>query len=276
MAFKNAGVKWITFGWVSFIAENLILSENRTEIIEKFGNDSYHQVYNTLSTLACGSIAWGYLKHGRGMGPTFRARVGIPSLVAGTLIQTIGLVGFAQLLPKLQVPWEIQYENKDSVPSSSITSNSQSITSEASKPATGIKFAARCPMDFRSTKAPANPDEVSGLERITRYPFLWAFGFTCFGSALSTIYWTERVMFSFPMIFALIGSTHQDSRFRRGKGGYLSPEKESKSSLIPFVALLEGKQSWQDVAKELKELNTLLAIGAGGLLGLTKFLRMAK
>jgi uncharacterized membrane protein len=248
----------------------VILSENRTEIIESIGNDQYHTLYNTLSTLACGSIAWGYFKHGRGKGPTFRIRPTIPSIVAGTVIQSLGLVGFFQMFPKLQLPWTVEYTNQ-------ADANSPSNVPVDNKPK--MKFAARCPMDFRSTSSgSSDPSEVFGLERITRYPFLWAFGFTAVGNALATVYWTEAIMFSLPVAFAYLGGTHQDSRFRRGKGGYLSPEKEAKTSLVPFAAFIQGKQtvSMQQLASEMKELNTLLAVGLGSLIGVRRLLRIVK
>jgi hypothetical protein len=262
---KSKGIKWITFGWLSFIAENVILSENRTEIIERFGSENYHHVYNTLSTLACGSIAWGYLKHGRKTGPTFRAKGSIPAIVVGTAIQTLGFVGLFQLLPKLQVPWTVEYIN-DAGAAAGVTS--------AATTRPSVKFAARCPMDFRSMKGTSDdPDAVVGLERITRYPFLWIFSFATLGNALSTIYWTEGVMFAFPTIFAYIGSSHQDSRFKRGIGGYLSPQREEKTSLLPFIALLQGKQSWSEVQRETKELNTFCGIAIGTLLGARRIMK---
>lgn len=265
-ALKSKGIKWITFGWLSFIAENIILSENRTEIIERFGSDNYHHMYNTLSTLACGSIAWGYFKHGRKTGPTFRMKGSIPGIVVGTAIQTLGFVGLFQLLPKLQVPWTVEYASENT-PQTVVSDNAT-----ASRPA--IKFAARCPMDFRSMKgATDDPNAVVGLERITRYPFLWIFSFATVGNAMSTIFWTERVMFAFPTIFAYIGSVHQDSRFKRGIGGYLSPEREQKTSLLPFVALAEGRQSWNAVQEETKGLNALCGVAIGGLLGIRRILK---
>lgn len=273
---KSKGVKWITFGWLSFIAENVILSENRTEIIERFGDDTYHQVYNTLSTLACGSIAWGYFKHGRHAGPLIRPKGSLPAIVIGTALQTIGFIGALQLLPKLQVPWVIEYaENKETA----ATTGAASITTATPVPPPqqpAIKFAARCPMDFRSMKSAEDADAIVGLERVTRYPFLWIFGLCTIGNAMSTIYWTERVMFTFPTVFAYLGSVHQDSRFKRGMGGSLSQQKEQQTSLLPFVALFEGRQSWDGLRKETKDLNAVLGISAGVLLGVKRVLKLYK
>ena len=58
-------LRWAVGGWSFFIAENVIISHNRTEIIEAFGNDAYHAAYNTLSKAATAAIGWGWFKHVR-------------------------------------------------------------------------------------------------------------------------------------------------------------------------------------------------------------------
>merc|ERR1711957_28961 len=93
----NKGVRWIGGGWVFFIAENLILSHNRSDIINSIGDGNYHTVYNTLSTAACGSIGYGFFKHRRTGGPIFKPpRLLLPLGLSCTLL---GVVGFSQLIP---------------------------------------------------------------------------------------------------------------------------------------------------------------------------------
>jgi len=70
---------------------------------------------------------------------------------------------------------------------------------------------------------------------------LWSLGLLGLGSASATPFATEFILFSMFFIFALIGGAHQDHRYRKGSGGYLSPEKDAKTSAIPFVALITGK-----------------------------------
>lgn len=65
----HRGVRLICAGWTLFIAENLLLSENRGRIIGRIGDSGYHFLYNTCSTLSLGCIALGYLRHGRRQGP---------------------------------------------------------------------------------------------------------------------------------------------------------------------------------------------------------------
>lgn len=264
---QSTGVRWIGLGWTAFIAENLVLSHHRTEIIENFGNDRYHQFYNTLSGMACASIAWGYFRHGRMQGPVMAVLKRSPiAVAAGTVLQTIGFIGFSQMVPKVQLPVDIVMEKGETTVASSAKANST--TPATATPLPKIKYAARCPMDFKPPNIPQ--DGIYGTERVTRYPMLWSLGLASVGNALSTIYYTEVVMFTFPLIFAAIGSNHQDYRYRRGLGGYLSPEKEEKTSNIPFQALIMGKQSWQEFSNEMKWTNAALAAAGGLFLGLRR------
>jgi hypothetical protein len=57
---RDKGVLFIGLGWGGFIAENLILSENRTWIIERFGETNYitvracvHACMHACSRRAC-------------------------------------------------------------------------------------------------------------------------------------------------------------------------------------------------------------------------------
>ena len=59
-------VKLAVAGWAFFLAENVILSENRTKIIELLNDDKeesrYHMVYGTCSTVATGAILYSFVK----------------------------------------------------------------------------------------------------------------------------------------------------------------------------------------------------------------------
>lgn len=249
--FKHTGVKWVTAGWVGFISENLIMSHNRDWIIANYGDDNYHFAYNILSTLACSSIGYGFLKHGKVGGPSFPRRGAFLQL-AGFSIQALGLIGLSQLAPALQIP--VGFGGEPLSPSStSTTSSSPAIN----KPESGErKLYVRCPIDFR----PRNPNGgIYGVERITRHPALWFMGITCFGSALTTVYATHAIMFSFPIVFSYIGTTHQDYRYRRNSGGILTPEMEAQTSNIPFAAIVSGKQPLSALAEEMKWTNAALA-----------------
>ena len=83
--------RWICLGWGGFTLENLILSENRTKIIEYFGKHgdaTYHRIYNTLSTLACASVAFGYLRYRPGI--QYIKRISNLRLALGFTIASVG------------------------------------------------------------------------------------------------------------------------------------------------------------------------------------------
>ena len=170
----HRGVRWTALGWSAFIAENLVMSQNREYIINNFGDDNYHMVYNILSTAACSSIAYRFFRFGKFGGPTFQHR-GLPVHVVAFVIQALGLVGLSQLIPAMQIPVGVVSQNKSTVKSPS--------DSNAGKEKE-IKLYVRCPMDFKPKHASA--DGLFGMERVTRYPALWAMGFTGLGSAIAT------------------------------------------------------------------------------------------
>ena len=53
---------------------------------------------------ACASIGYGYLRYGRKQGPKLWASRGGAPLAAGAVLQGLGLVGFSQMFPRLQIP----------------------------------------------------------------------------------------------------------------------------------------------------------------------------
>jgi len=66
-ALSHKGLRMIVGGWVFFIAENLILSQNREQLVKTVGSEKiYLSIYGTLSTLACTSIMLGFFRNGMG------------------------------------------------------------------------------------------------------------------------------------------------------------------------------------------------------------------
>jgi len=252
---RNRGIQLIGGGWSFFLAENLVLSHNRSWIIESIGDDNYHRLYNTLSTCACTSIAFGYFRFGRNQGPRFWSPTGLAPRASAFLLQSLGLAGFSQMLPRLQVP--IITEG---------TSFEGSSRGASSRQDSSLRV--RCPMDFTPSDVPQ--DGIYGVKRVTRHPSFWSLGFLGLGSALATPFATEALMFSMPTIFALVGGAHQDYRYRRNLGGELSPEVDAVTSNVPFVALSTGKQSWVALGEELKWTNVALALFTSALLALRR------
>lgn len=89
------------------------------------------------------------------MGPLVTQR-GTLSKVVGYSLQSAGLVGLSQLLPKFQIPVESS-QAIESISDVATTSSSSS-------------FSLRCPMDFRAKDIPA--DGIYGMDRISRYVFI--------------------------------------------------------------------------------------------------------
>jgi uncharacterized membrane protein len=216
MAFAHNGVRWILGGWTGFLAEkyasslfmlnfithliiclfilllySLVLSHNRDEIIERFGADRYHFLYNSLSSITTLSIAYGYFRYGRGAGPVVAGFENVaPALrqFSSFALQALGLIGFSQMAPKLQIPVIM----KSSAPQSEFSAASSVVSSSA-------RFQSRCPIDFASAKRPAgvDPNAPYGFERITRHPQLWSLAFLGLGSAMASPFVAERVLFGY-------------------------------------------------------------------------------
>lgn len=268
---------FIAGGWGLFLGENVLLSENREWLIERYGDENYHLGYNTLSSFACGSILYGFFKH-RGTGPRWarfaKGAAPRPLRAAAIALQCLGLAGFSQLVPKLQLPVAIELgpggskpqgaaastPERDSVvsgPSPRSQKSADHAPDRSDNSGNNIRFKARCPMDFRA-KRDVKDGDVYGVERVSRHANLWSLASLGVGTALLTPFVVESFFFAGPLALASVGTWHQDSRFRRGLGGTLTPDMESKTSNIPFAALLMGRQDWGKLWDEFKGLNALV------------------
>ena len=231
-----------------FVAENAILSENRTYLISELGDDNYHLVYGTLSTIATASIGYSFYRLRRVPLPVTAYRVARSPVALGAswVLLTVGLNMATQALPKFQIPVGM---------SSSSSSGGSS------------KLQVRCPFDF---KEPERADDaLHGLERVTRHPGLWSLGLTGLGHGLllPPAALPLKLWFTGPALVAWLGGAHTDSRFRRDMGGSLSPAHDSVTSNIPFLAMVTGQQgnvaeSLRKLTEELKPLNAGLATAA--------------
>ena len=280
MASQWKSVKIVSLGWSIFVAENLILSENRGAIIERLGDKGYHLLYNSLSLGSTCMILYGFLRHGRKTGPLHNLwnPAALPVKLAAFSFRSLGLVGISQQLPKLQNPW-IQpppspttalslLKNPDTHNTNTTKNGNLSDTLATTPPQKHLKQpSSRCPIDFEFGKE-KRPGEIWGMKRITRYPQLFSLGLTCFSFALSSSHYSHLVFWSMPLFFAFIGGAHMDSRYKRGMGGdagLWSKEMELQSSLLPFQALIQQRQSWRDLGREIKEINAVLAVGLAAL-----------
>jgi uncharacterized membrane protein len=217
----------VFIGWSAFLAENIILSHNKDYIVNRYGQDGYHTLYNTLSTVACSSILYGFFKNrGKGILNPLFSRSLIP-----LVIQAVGFAGLMQSLPKFQIPVSINLS----------TFHPKML----------------CPIDFKDKGA---KDADYGMQRITRHPSLWSLGLAGLGTALSRKHLSDAVFFGFPLIIAAVGGWHSDYLHYKDNDYYRS------TSLMPFVALVNGKQKWSDLKDEIKWVNVGIAVGVSLLL----------
>lgn len=225
-------------GWGLFLGENVILSENRTWIIEKYGDDMYHRVYNSLSTISCVSIGYAFWKH-RNAATVLR-----PLPRVGALVQGAGLLLLSQAVPALRSPLQ---------PAVASSGEQESRPSEAKRN--------RCPLDFDSYKA--EKDSYAGIQRVTRHPGLWTLALVGIGRALMRPTPVHLVALGVgPMAVALGLGSHKDSRSRRQIGGNLTEEDDRNTSLVPFCAMEPlGPQKWEHVLEEFKQINGSIALG---------------
>jgi uncharacterized membrane protein len=243
----NRGVRWVLAGTSGFVLENIVLSHNRTELIEAFGEAEYHTCYSLLSTLACGSVAYGYVRF-RTVGPTLTPP-GAGAKLGAIVFHSLGLAGIFHLFPKLQSPVALHLPSR----SGGDGHAGEQLPSTDDKPL----FVARCPVDFRAKDDPLNG--VHGLRRVSRHATFWSLGFIGLGTALVSVYPTTVCLGLMPSCVALILGAHMDYRFRRNQGGALSPDVEKQTSLLPFAALLMGENSWSLLWTETKHMNAMLA-----------------
>ena len=272
------GVRWISLGWTGFIVENLVLSHNRDWIIDEFGESAYTLSYSCLSTAACCSIAYGYIRYGRGRGPQIPAMYwpvnNLPFRAAALSLQGVGAIGLSQIFPKFQVPLGLTDADADADADADVDDvepnlkQTQTLTTGGADIGIGqVKkkrvWKAKCPVDWKASKAADGGEgeaAVQGIERVCRNPTLWALGLLSFGTAMRCASAASIAMFSFPLVFAVIGSAHKDYRYRRGSGGHLTSQMEAQTSFVPFWALLSGRQQWSDLYDEMKGLNASMAV----------------
>jgi uncharacterized membrane protein len=87
------------------------------------------------------------------------------------------------------------------------------------------------------------PDRARGIQRITRHP--GNFGFALIGIAhmVSNPYVGDWIFWGGFVVYALLSSIHQDRR-TLASGREEIAEYQAQTSLIPFAAILRGKQQF--------------------------------
>lgn len=285
-------MKWALGGWSFFIFENYILSENRSYLIHNFGDDMYHIVYGSASSIAMGSILYGYINKVRNAQPFLwslgnAAPISAKIISFGCLSLGLGMVG--QLPPKVQIPVHFvsgmeevtshqgeENNNSDINNYSGMKEDGAQLSSrttqstptarldEKSGEGEGGGWKVRCPFDFTYNNRKINAThyggssdpiniQLHGIERVTRHPGLWSFGLLGVGHGLLVPSLPQKAFLCMPAVVALLGGSHSDSRHRRGLGGALDKEYDEVTSNVPFYAMLSGRQG-RNVVEVFEEL----------------------
>lgn len=282
-ALRAPSMRWAVGGWSFFIAENVILSENRTALREALageggsadveGDKNYHLLYGTLSTAATASIVYGYVSKVRHAPPLQWAAGAAPPgfrIAVSFGLQALGLAGLVQALPKLQVPVAM-------VSTGGASAVAVEPSRQGSTPAAPARaWAVRCPFDFAADKN-KDPSEVRGADRVSRHLGLWSFGLTCLGEAMVVSSIPQAAWLTMPTLVALIGGAHADSRYARGMGGDPLPAAMAdRTSNIPFLAMLSGAQGRDAFAALFDEAKMLNAACATAVAALWAVRRLAR
>jgi uncharacterized membrane protein len=245
----DRGCRWILFGWTFFITENIVLSEYKTTLTTphrskandmSHDNDqppryhpeesppllslsSYKTLYATLSLLSCSSILYGYARYGVNKGPTIASN--LTPLLLRMPLQYLGLVGLFYSYPSKYNPVLQKDHNHESLDSS------------------------------------ATRHYVQSKINVSRHPQLMSLSTLALSTALSSKFYTTRLL-TIPLpLFALVGGYHQDVRARRD--GRLKDDKEEKSTLVPFGAYVMGYRDPLEILEWVqREREGLFGIGA--------------
>eukprot|EP00551_Chaetoceros_affinis_P006486 CAMPEP_0203662576 /NCGR_PEP_ID=MMETSP0090-20130426/495_1 /ASSEMBLY_ACC=CAM_ASM_001088 /TAXON_ID=426623 /ORGANISM="Chaetoceros affinis, Strain CCMP159" /LENGTH=370 /DNA_ID=CAMNT_0050525387 /DNA_START=88 /DNA_END=1203 /DNA_ORIENTATION=+ len=191
-------IKWAVGSWSFFIAENVILSENRTFIIQNIcdnNDDYYHYIYGLCSTTALGSIIYAYRKQIRpfsfnpqneqfllwprhtkssstgrrlttsGRNAALAAVPPLPSRLMGFVTLSFGLGLLSQTLPKFQIPLEYiggsnANSNEGNKSNGNVNGNATG-SSQNNQDSKNSTWKVRCPFDFTDSKSKLNHSKNS-------------------------------------------------------------------------------------------------------------------
>eukprot|EP00927_Polykrikos_kofoidii_P079735 TRINITY_DN76553_c0_g1_i1.p1 TRINITY_DN76553_c0_g1~~TRINITY_DN76553_c0_g1_i1.p1 ORF type:complete len:282 (+),score=34.46 TRINITY_DN76553_c0_g1_i1:42-848(+) len=244
--FGCRGARWVLGGWSLFTLENVILSENKDAIKRAWGGHggpkAYQNFYSTCSTLAMGSCLYAYWHFAR-VGTVLRTtRPSLRTHVAAFGWRAAGLVMIGQLLPPFDFNKALTALGMSQVQVEGVL----------------------CPWGFDSNKDRA---EVYGIARVTRRPELMGLMAVAIGGALKARTAAEVAFFGPGPVVCFIALALHGDRAQRA-GGELSPSKEAQTSVLPFMAILDGRQSWTDVVEEIEPINVAVAITLAGVMAL--------
>eukprot|EP00245_Coleochaete_scutata_P005841 TRINITY_DN19734_c0_g1_i1.p1 TRINITY_DN19734_c0_g1~~TRINITY_DN19734_c0_g1_i1.p1 ORF type:complete len:230 (-),score=26.39 TRINITY_DN19734_c0_g1_i1:467-1156(-) len=105
------------------------------------------------------------------------------------------------------------------------------------------------PVTAAKVKAGDTEVEPRGIYRITRHPMFMSFALLGLGNILTRGFAGDVVYWGAYPIFWVVGSAHQDYRQRQE----LPAALYEKTSLLPFAAIAEGRNSLEPISEELNK-----------------------
>jgi len=250
---RDRGARWVLAGWSVFTVENLILSEYRKEIKRGWGGSSgpkaYQSLYSSLSAATLGSTILAYWRFA-GHSTNIRSLPADPKrkLVAFGF-RALGLATLGQLAPPL---------NLQAAPLALGMAKLSEDLSPIERGALG------CPFDFNAQK---DQGDIFGITRVTRRPELMGLGAIAAGGAVLATTATEMAFFGVgPALCFTILALHSDRT--QVISHELSDKKVAETSVIPFLALVDGRQSWATCAADLVPQNIAAAVFLAGVMAL--------
>merc|ERR1712118_146450 len=114
----------------------------------------------------------------------------------------------------------------------------------------------RCPIDFDAHR---HRGDVYGVTRVTRHPQLGGLVALVLGAACRSQTLTRACFFGFGPALACSALALHVDRKNRTLDSELQARREELTSFAPFVALLDGRQSWSQLVADVSAPNALVA-----------------
>uniref|UniRef100_A0A0A9XRD4 15-cis-zeta-carotene isomerase, chloroplastic n=1 Tax=Lygus hesperus TaxID=30085 RepID=A0A0A9XRD4_LYGHE len=210
------GVKVASAGWLAFSATHLTLSHPpvREKMIDFCGNQTnFRIIYGTIATAIAGTTVLLYSR----TPPSLRGKI-VHNLYRRRNDTQSSSIGFrASVL--------LQAVGAFFVTDSYVTAYRNPLAMTDSEP-----------KDPRSIR---RMYQIAGLQRITRHHEFFGYVFFALGSMLANNRVGDMILYGFIPVFTAAGIIHQEYRLRQTKPAFYFED----TSIIPFQAVLEGKQS---------------------------------
>ncbi|RUS33269.1 hypothetical protein BC938DRAFT_472292 [Jimgerdemannia flammicorona] len=219
----------IVVGWSAFAGSHMVMSHpsNREKLINTLGEKPFLAAYSIIAFATFVPTTLIYARYGAGKGTKFWSGSSRFVRAAGWSTKVLGAISFTQAI---------------STPSPVAAAGKSSLEREA-----------------EGEVEESNAVEPKGIQRVTRHGLFFGVALLGIGQLMTRgrlgdiLYWGGYPVFWF------IGSAHQDYRQRKT----LPASFYEKTSLIPFQAIVQGRNSWKEASKEMNwQIAGMTVVGA--------------